>query len=305
MNADLSPQDWNFDSVPDSELVACCYWEYARESAFIRDVKRRCIGPKWKKMLKPELWEFVGYDIERIQSIGYPAEVFLSGFFFDEAEDDKPRHPDAPPITGAFPKAWQELSKEERSYRAHIRSDIGALRLTPFQIGHWCFAKDLADYVESQARRMRADLPPEEGLKPIRPGLRISNAETLLVDIGWAHFTNDQIAKAFRRSLKAIRPKHMPEPDRRGHKPGDWRANLTRLAVMRLLSVFSALAIVDPRRDELPAVWKTNQFSRRKWGDVTKWHDARREAGKLFYALFPFLPQDEQPLSWQRQSAGK
>ena len=27
--------DWNFDGVPDDELVACCYWEYARESAFI------------------------------------------------------------------------------------------------------------------------------------------------------------------------------------------------------------------------------------------------------------------------------
>ena len=33
--ASLTKFDWNFDAVPDNELVACCYWEYARESAFI------------------------------------------------------------------------------------------------------------------------------------------------------------------------------------------------------------------------------------------------------------------------------
>jgi len=31
----ISELDWNFDNVPDNELAACCYWEYARESAFI------------------------------------------------------------------------------------------------------------------------------------------------------------------------------------------------------------------------------------------------------------------------------
>ena len=34
----MNDLDWNFDAVPDPELVACCYWEYARESAFIREL---------------------------------------------------------------------------------------------------------------------------------------------------------------------------------------------------------------------------------------------------------------------------
>src|SRR5216684_7591220 len=38
---DLPELDWNFDNVPDGELVACCYWEYARESAFIRETLRQ------------------------------------------------------------------------------------------------------------------------------------------------------------------------------------------------------------------------------------------------------------------------
>jgi hypothetical protein len=29
--------EWNFDGVPDGELLACCYGEYARESHFIRE----------------------------------------------------------------------------------------------------------------------------------------------------------------------------------------------------------------------------------------------------------------------------
>jgi len=49
-NPKFSPHDWNFDTVRDDELLACCYWECARESAFIRDVKTRCAGQKWRKM---------------------------------------------------------------------------------------------------------------------------------------------------------------------------------------------------------------------------------------------------------------
>src|SRR5437660_9835970 len=30
-----SPLNWNFDSVPDDEIIACCLWEYARESETI------------------------------------------------------------------------------------------------------------------------------------------------------------------------------------------------------------------------------------------------------------------------------
>lgn len=127
-----------------------------------------------------------------------------------------------------------------------------------------------------------------------------------MVEIGWGNFTNEEIVTCFRKWVKANRPDEFPAPSRRGHKPNDWRANLTRLAVMRLMSCHTALDIVDPRRNQCPEVWRTKQFSRRKWADTTKWHDARREAGKLFRSLFPFLDKDEQPLSWKRQrSPGK
>lgn len=320
--------DWNFDKVPDPELVACCYWEYARESVFIRDVRRRCLNGKWKNMPPGEAWRYLGNDIERIQSIGYPAETFLRGFFFDEQEDRRPKHPDAPRITGSFPNAWQSLSAGEREERSRIRSDIEILNLQPFKRAHWGNAWDLLERAKVRQREvMEANAQVHEQhpgvseyylrqrglLKKPSEGLSIfwagdndePNKELTMVEIEWANFTNEQIVQCFRKWVAANRPADVSMPDKRGHKPKDWRADLTRLAVLRLLEQFTALEIVDPRQDKLPAVWKTRQFSGRKWRDVTKWHDARREAGKLFRRLFPFLPPEEKPLAWKRQAPPK
>jgi hypothetical protein len=76
-----------------------------------------------------------------------------------------------------------------------------------------------------------------------------------------------------------------------------------RLAVLRLLSRFTPLQLVAD--DLFPEIWKTRQFSTSKWGDVTKWYDARREAAKIFHTLLPFLPKDEKPLSWNRIKSAK
>lgn len=321
----LPREEWDFSAVPDEELIACCYWEYARESAFIRDVKRRCVNPGWLKLTKSELWKHCGYDLERIQSIGYPSEVFLAGFFFNEAEDRKPRKPDAPPITGSFPGPWQSLEKAERKSRACIQTFKGQCSIVPVRLAHWCWAEDIARYCKKRAeeqhrefmewerRYLRRDekgnLSVTPGAvespqhDPIRPGLFISNAETLLVDIAWEEFTNDEIATYFRKWVKRARPPHKPAPSGKGHKPGDWRAHLTRLGAMRLLAHFTPSQLTVG--DKLPAVWESKQFRARKWRDETKWHDARREAGKVFRTLLPFLPPDEKPRSWERRPPGK
>ena len=325
----FSPLDWNFDAVPNTELVACCYWEYARESAFIRELRKRCLIN----------WRSGGYrdqqihtDLEKLQSIGYSSEVFMRGFFFEpnikyrsvDEELSNHRHPDAPTITGSFPQPWQSLSIAERNSRSHISSDRTAIPLVPFKRGEWYDARDIARWAEARSneifstyRQVQSDNPgaseveliEKDKLQPF-PGVPASlfwagGSEVTVVAINWADFTNDEIATYFRRWVKANRPKNAKSPSGQGHKPKDWRANLTRLAVMRLLARFTPLEIVDPRRNRFPAIWETKQFAGRKWSDVTKWHDARREAGKLFRKLFPFLPADEKPLSWGRQAPGK
>jgi hypothetical protein len=315
----LSELEWNFDNVPDNQLLACCYWEYARESVFLRSVRQQCLqnwqaGGHWDLQLHA--------DLQKVQSIGHPSDVIMRGIFFAPDNPHRIDKPDAAPITNNFPQPWQALTVAERAFRARIRSDRTAIPLLPFERAHWTEAREIARWAESRANEIfsafdevrranpeasEVSLIEEGKLRPF-PGIPPSlfwdsGKEQTVVGINWASFTNDEIANYFRRWVKANRPPQYPVPSRKGHKPGDWRANLTRLAVMRLLSSFPALQIV--RENIFPVVWEKKQFSGRKWGDFTKWRDARREAGKLFRKLFPFLPRDEKPISWERQSPGK
>src|ERR1017187_5436817 len=136
----------------------------------------------------------------------------------------------------------------------------------------------------------------------------VTGVQTCALPI-WEDFTNDEIANYFRQWVKHARPKQIKAPSGKGHKPGDWRALLTRLGVMRLLSRFTLQEILGTRSAppviECQPIHRTKQFASDKWGDPAKWHDARREAGKVFRTLFPFLPKDVKPISWERQSPGK
>jgi hypothetical protein len=331
----LSEFDWNFDSVPANELIACCYWEYARESAFIRNTLRQYREWFLADGKRDEETGRLMANLEKIQFSGQSANVYLRGCAFEtervwqseNPEKSNYRHPCAPPITGSFPSSWQSLSKVERDYRARIPTDVEELRIVPVEMSHWSLAKEIARVCGSVAEEQHqqrktwekkylcrdemgnsctaANAPPVLEFGPIHPRIRWGAAETLMVDIAWEYFTNDEIVTYFRKWVKTARPKKTPSPSRRGHKLKDWRAHLMRLAAMRLLSHFTASDIVDTRRERCPAVWKTKTFSGNQWADTTKWYDARREARKLFCKLFPFLPKNEKPISWERQAPHK
>ncbi len=140
----LQREDWDFSEVPAGELVGCCYWEYARESAFIRDTLQRyrewSAGGGKRDKASDELFA----RTDQIQSIGYPAKVFIAGCVFGPGQtwqsEDRARpnyrHPDAPPISGGFPAPWQSLTKDERKYRAHIGHDVEQLDIVPIKLAH-------------------------------------------------------------------------------------------------------------------------------------------------------------------------
>jgi len=146
----IESADWNFDAVPGDELVACCYWEYARESAFIRDTLSE---------MRADVLESVKTDrnlenskrpewcnkLSRIQSIGYTADVFVRGSLFEPGairqsiDPRKPnfRHPDAPPLTGSFPAPWQSMDEAERKNRARIKTVVEDCHIVPVRLGQW------------------------------------------------------------------------------------------------------------------------------------------------------------------------
>lgn len=306
MNPDLSPLDWNFDAVPGGELAACCLWEYARESStFALSSVRHAEMMQEIRSGKPCV-----PDAEPDPEY----EAFL-GAFWNSAEGYMRYYETLRQYGGPAALPWQLLQAERRGELCQqvgvhaVRQPLApALRrqleaLWKVNLVDWEPVRNQPGYdPDDDSMAWDESVPQVE--EPGHDGE--PHGETVVAfAVDFRNFSNRQIGEVFTAWLKANRPKDSPEPTGRGRKPGDWRAKLTRLAVMRLLARFPAMDLVDPRRNRLPAVWKTKQFSGSKWADAAKWNEARREADRCFHELFPFLPPEEKPLSWGRQAPGK
>jgi hypothetical protein len=308
---DLIEFDWNFDAVPDKALVACCYWEYARESEFLRELRKRCQKCQQSAGVDETL---LHADLQKVQSIGYPAKFFLHGFFCPPdgvLPDALPLKPgEVHRLTGSFPKPWQLLTKEEREYRAFIppRGIVDFVQIVPFQRGLFLDAKDIVEMVKSQrrqrdmanaeARRANPRLTDEVLARlgklqfpDIQPSvIYASGTENTVVQISWGLFTNEEIIQAFRQWVKANRPEDIPAPDGKGrNKARDWRVALERLAIMRLLHEFRLRDLSA----ECPKAWRL--YGKREC------YKERKRAGEMFHRLFPFLSRSEPALNWPTQ----
>ena len=315
-NAEISKFDLNFDNVPDDELVACCYWEYERESAFIRELRQQC-WEHWQPLyLKGQWWnepedKKIHADLQRVQSICYPAEVFLRGICCPPngvLPDALPLKPgEVHRATGSFPKPWQLLTKEEREYRAYVppRGIVDFVQRVPFERGLFLDAKDIVQTVMAQrrlcekakerARRKNLKLTEEalwrlgiQQFPDIKPSVIYAHGmEHTVVQINWGVFTNEEIIQAFRKWVKANRPKSLCRRDDKGrNKARDWRVALERLGMMRLLHQISR----GEMQTKSPKAWKL--YEKREW------YKERKRAGEMFHRLFPFLSKSERPLNW-------
>ena len=327
----LAREDWDFSDVLDTELVGCCYWEYARESDFIRqtlaDYRQWFLSGGKRTKDSERLFA----NMDRIQSIGDISEVIIRGCSFPAAavwqsrDDTAPnyRHPTADAITGSFPTPWQSLSSEERTSRGRTARYGKRLISSPIERGHYCEAEDIGKYHRARTNKLLADYHVIQRAEPGKSEVQLieegklkpwpdvpaslfweSGREVTVLRINWYEYTNDQLVQHFRRWVKVNRPPQIPVPSGQGRKPGDWRAHLTRLSVMRLLAQFKPSEILASSCQIAQELWNAKQFSRRKWMDSTKWHDARREARELFRQMFPFLPENEVPRSWTRRAPG-
>jgi hypothetical protein len=287
----LSKAEWNFDDIPESELRACVYWEYARESGFLRDLKNRCQSPETRQMTNAQAWKWVGFDIEKVQALGPVNEVFLRGFFFSPTEDrSEGRHPDAPPINGRFPCPWQDLPADERACRSKIREERESIPLVPFERAFGFFARELANHIERQQRE-NTHGPKTPVPVPVSEKLFFAGgAEIGLFQIEWGSYTNEELRAGFGRWVAANRPPKSPPPDHRGEKPRDLRVALDRLGMMRLRHRYGwrEMATRCPE-------------ARRAFADY-EWSKERQKAEKMFQKLFPTFPK-EKPRSWPQARA--
>lgn len=278
----LTDFDWNFDAVPEAELVACCYWEYARESAFLLDLKKRLAGWAGDGHCPTEVSE----GLNRIQ------EGSLAAFFYLDATLEN----------RAFPCQWQKLPKKER--QRLVKMDVGLP--PPFARGGDLAESERAmENAREQMALYRAAVDKlhaawpghgegtlrRRGLWPKRKPLeRVfceDGYESLMVRIAWESYTNEQIIEAFRDWVKVNRPQRYPVPSGKGHKHISQRVALERLGILRLLHRHRLVDL--PKRN--PKAWKRYHSLNRRWRK-----DAQKAVAE-FHRLFPFL-KDEHPQSW-------
>jgi len=292
----LPRNEWDFSRVPDEELYACLVYEYARESAYIRDVYTRCHESSRSGVGDPD--GALNRELLKIQTIHPFEDVFLQGFTYPKPHEPQgERHEFAPPLTSCFPNPWQTIGDKERKYRAFIRHWYD--ELAPLERAHWSDAKEILRLAENWQRCVFG-YEQEHGYKPgtrdaackhyglplVPPASFYCNGETLLFSIRWDLFTNDQLTSAFREWVKRNRPPQHPPPDNRGRKPKDLRAALKRLGIMRLLHTFTVAEMPHRCPEAAALIVEPDCYKERK------------KALPLLRKFFPFLPETDKPLSW-------
>ncbi|MGA9777257.1 MAG: hypothetical protein ACLPRE_01090 [Limisphaerales bacterium] len=262
----LDEHEWNFSGVDADELVACCYWEYARESKFIRDATKLMADIRDGKWLRKPLGTAQEKLLERLHIIC-------------KRPDQDPDHfYRCPP----FPQPWQSLDK------AHKPPQM--LKIPPEQ-----YAFQIIDSRLPWSRFQRQT-----------EGRVISHGtETVLVKIDWGAGSNSKIKKSFNKWLDKNRPAQIPEPSERGHhKPNvDCRARLERLGLLRLRHHYTFDEAKPFLHKLYPPCQSTQSQPPRKFDCKGEYNREANYAVDDFHALFPFLDPAEMPHSWRSAPA--
>jgi len=314
----LSELDWNFDDVPDNELVACCYWEFARESATIglaADVNWSRVRSIWKKeeyernpKVKAEDEQEASRIEGRAKAAGFHYAAFAERFWATDLSAVA-IYESLTNWARSGVRPWSKLPKKTRAHLVAAVSKRDFLQaLSPASVGEleqlWNANRSELDKVRS---RPRTDYDDSEDVALLwesecialsgeakdPPAGKLAVAFT----VDFARFTDGEILAQFKLWLKAKRPQPwtrplrvLPDSRQKGRKLIEYRVALERLGLMRLLHWHSPAEL----RRELPEAWA--KYAKKK-------ADFRREvrqACKFFRRLFPFLPTQERPASESR-----
>lgn len=308
-----SREEWDFSEIADAEVIACCLWEYGREShtlgmvAADRWVRCRHIWHKSDYAESPALQDWHEEEQARI-------EEWLSGVGFDrDAFRDSYWRTDFPLIKiydalstwgGPSAPAWHHLSEDQR--QSLVRQVGESWVFKPMGIATVGEIEELWEANNARLLEIRSENRPENDdsedcelftvsvptLVPPENPNKPSESVTVALTLDYSRFTDREIVEAFSKWVKDNRPtdwevprRVFPNAPKRGRKLVDYRVALERLGLMRLLN--------DNHPDDLrwgyPDIWK------RLCRDGTHFRRDCELACKFFRSLFPFLPDDELP----------
>lgn len=270
-------EEWDFRIVPDDELLACNYWEYARESARIRAFYLP--GPSDffpAPPMQPEIKTPDGRIFIKAhrQLIDRPRMAFSEQIWEFalpvRLTSQKAREAGVAPEILNYP--WQKLPPLVR--RAVVEelapyfAPHPALTFLPFNR-----CSDLRDIGIADEDYRCAEMDRELGIERFR------------AEIDWAQFTDAQITRAFRIWIKENRPKGLGRKNDKGvRKAAGLSSNLTWLAIMRLMNFHPYMKIGDVMPDAKSLYRNAD------------WPRARKNAERFFHVLFHFLPKPDRPI---------
>jgi hypothetical protein len=286
----LPETDWLFDEikVPGSELIACCVWEYARESqTLLTATEFRCRR------------EGKGSSFERT-----PAAMAAIRRVLDLPSDQR-----APlyQLLAVFDgRPWRELSPAEKSqYAAMIPREVTPLRPAYLEEAQALVAASQTIPKENIERLRRLGTPESqlvgEGIKrsPFNcvDALRLSGVfgrspsedwrqgcSVVALTVDFAHYNDKELSAAFESLLQHSRPPELAKPKRatvfarrKGNQLKKWRVALERLGVARLVKHFGhATKFPDAARQ----LYHPRIHDRQK--------RELEQADEFFHKLFPF-----------------
>lgn len=266
--------EWNFsdpDKLPDDELVACCYWEYARESASIRDaVKIAKVAQAEMGIPKPETEER-----EAFRATVNQAYSLLHSTGFDLAFW----------VGLPFPEAWQSLDKTVRERWAHVCPKIPTpCKIPPFRvtgdlmIGSILHGEARKAHEARQALYLRLSQI-DRGVANLKEAAEVRNklselekhptpallrgiggVDSFIAQINWREFTDKEIVASFEQWVKDKTSRPVDDAkrlvgrrsDQGNQKQNRWRVMLDRLAILRLLN----RATLTEMPEKFPEAWK-------------------------------------------------
>jgi hypothetical protein len=317
----ISEFDWDFGNMLDNEVIACCFWEYARESKTlalasamhwcnVRDLYLRGEYERNPK-LKVEHDE-IAASIERCaKAVRFDYDAFLETFWSSDLALVEIHNSITYYVRGDAP-GWNELSSKYRSRLTKQVSESIVLRpLSQSLVGEleklWIANREELEgvrahplYDDSEEAALHSESEPlpltaEKSAEP--PG-----SVVVAFAVDFARFTDGEICEEMESWLAANRPPQwkipkrvFPDSKQRGRKRAgkftEYHTALGRLGLMRLLHRHTPAEI----RHELPQAWARYG---RKQADFRR---EVREACKFFRRLFPFLPEKERPQSEPRK----
>lgn len=290
---------WNFSAVDDSELVACCFWEYARESKAMRNAvktAKTALANQGKSAPEtPERQTFreaANRAFGLLHQTGFPLQ-FWTGL--------------------PFPKLWQEIDKTKSSQWANFYPDkfADAVKFPPFQVTGDLMAASRLHGEATEAHNARLALyrrlsQIDSGVANLKEATELrkkldeqekhptpaavrgeGGVDSFIAQINWKMFSKSEIKACFNKWVDSYdSPQAKPGERGRGNTSADWRARLERLGLLRLRRVRTAEQVIETAK-----VLPKDQRISEKFHVPSELNREVKKACEAFHFLFPFLPE--------------